>query len=105
MCGFRQLDIYVSITRVINANEVQTSEEAKDEGSIETSQLRWFLDNLVTVASINHPSRSLHLKGPFLAFSNDKNPDTSGMPKSKMYPWSSTLLTAAVKVYQKIGSE
>ena len=77
-----------------------TEDEANAAESTATVQVRPLPDILVTITSTNRPTWSFERGsiGPFFVSLNDKKPETSGIPRSRMYPWSSMLLTAADNV-------
>lgn len=70
------------------------------EGVIVTLQVRPLLDIFRTDTSTIAPTESLsELSRAFFASLKDKNPETSGTPRLRMYPWSSILLIEADMVY------
>src|SRR5258708_35713152 len=70
------------------------------EGVIVTLQVRPLLVTFRTETSTIAPTKSLsELSRAFFASLKDKNPETSGTPRLRMYPWSSILLTDADMVY------
>jgi hypothetical protein len=67
---------------------------------IVTLHVRPLLDSFEMETSIILPTGSFdELSSDFLASLKDKKPETSGIPRLSMYPWSSILLTEADMVY------
>ena len=76
------------------------------EGEIVTLQVRPLLDSFEMETSTILPTGNVdELPSDFLASLNDKKPETSGIPRLSMYPWSSILLTEADKVYACMSKE
>lgn len=65
--------------------------------SLETVQIRPFLDIDTTVHGMTIPTGSLVEEEEV----NLRKPATSGTPRSRMYPWSSTVLTVAERVWTR----
>jgi hypothetical protein len=69
-------------------------------GTIVTLHVRPLLDSFETETSTILPTGSFdELFSAFVASLNDRKPETSGIPRLRMYPWSSILLTEADMVY------
>ena len=71
-----------------------------DEGAVVMLQVRPLLDIFITETSTTAPiEKNSELSRAFFMSLKDRNPESSGTPRLRMYPWSSILLTEADMVY------
>ena len=73
-------------------------------GEIVTLHVRPLFDSFEMETSIILPTGSFdEPSSAFFASLKDKKPETSGIPRLSMYPWSSILLTEADMVYNRMS--